>query len=60
VPPEINITGLIWNTHKPQAILNDSVMGIGDEISGWKIIEISKEGVVVESASFTRHTITKP
>ncbi len=42
---EFNVQGMIWNSDRPQAIIEGQILGIGDEIKGAKIVEISKEGV---------------
>ncbi len=46
-PPELNISGLIWNTNRPQAIINDQIVTIGDTISNSKITNIHKDGVEI-------------
>ncbi len=53
--PELTITGLIWNSDRPQAIINAEVVGIGDIVSEVEIISINKKGVAV---SFDGRTIT--
>ncbi|HBO97724.1 MAG TPA: hypothetical protein DE315_06845 [Candidatus Omnitrophica bacterium] len=45
--PNMNISGLVWNTDRPQAIINGQITGIGDIISGVKIIDIQKTGITV-------------
>jgi hypothetical protein len=44
-PPELKINGLVWNTDKPQAIINDQVVVIGDMVGDSKVIDIRKDGV---------------
>ena len=39
------IKGLVWNTDIPQAIVNDKVVRVGDEVGGMKIISIRQKGV---------------
>lgn len=56
-PPEARISGLVWNSDQPQAIVNGSVVNVGDDLAGWTIIDISKEGVMVESVTQVRHLI---
>lgn len=46
-PPQFTTSGMIWNTDRPQAILNGKVVNIGDTIENWTIIAISKKGVEV-------------
>lgn len=45
--PNMNISGLVWNTDRPQAIINGQIIGMGDIISGVKIIDIQKTGITV-------------
>ncbi len=45
--PQFIVTGMVWNTKKPSAIVNGRVVGVGDQISNWAITEISKQGVHV-------------
>lgn len=45
--PGIHITGVVWNTDRPQAIINGQIAGIGDMVSGVKIIDIQKTGITV-------------
>lgn len=47
VLPSLVVQGIIWGGSFPQAIINDKVVKIGDEVEGARILEISKEGVVV-------------
>ena len=47
--PSFKISGLVWNTPKPQAIINDRVYKVGDTIESWAIISIGKKGVEVIS-----------
>jgi len=46
--PKITISGLIWNTDMPQAIVNGQVKKIGDTVAGVKLIDITKTGITVE------------
>ena len=50
--PQLNITGLIWNTDKPQAIVNGSVLSVGDEIDGTRLLSVDKDGITVEYKGF--------
>lgn len=45
--PDINIAGVVWNTDRPQAIINGQIIGIGDTVSGVKILDIKKMGITV-------------
>jgi len=50
--PEFKISGLIWDTDKPQAIVNDKIVTIGDTVELWLISNITREGVQVESSGY--------
>ena len=45
--PKLTVTGIIWNSKRPQAIINNTVVDIGDEIEGVKIIGIKKTAIDV-------------
>lgn len=45
--PNLTISGLVWNTDRPQAIINGQIAGIGDTISGIRILDIQKTGITV-------------
>ncbi len=45
--PAINISGLVWNTKRPQAIIDGRIVEIGDMVSGVKIVDIQKGGITV-------------
>lgn len=51
-PPQFNITGLIWNTDRPQAIIDGNVLSVGDEIKGAKLLSVNKDGINVEYKEF--------
>lgn len=43
--PDVTVSGIIWNSDRPQAIINERVIDIGDTILGIEITEIRKTGV---------------
>lgn len=43
--PDLKVQGMVWNSDMPQAIINNQVFNVGDEIEGAKIVEINKNGV---------------
>ncbi len=46
-PPNLTIKGIIWNTNRPQAIINDRVVDVGDTLDDAKIISIEKSKINV-------------
>lgn len=55
--PALVITGLVWDTKRPQAIVNGKVVSIGDKINNNKIeiVSIRKDGIDImfEGAEMT-------
>lgn len=47
IPPDLVVQGIIWGSSLPQAIINNTVVKVGDMIEEARILEISKEGVTV-------------
>lgn len=45
---KLKLTGIIWGSDMPLAIINDKVYKIGDSILGAKIVEIDKKGVLLD------------
>ena len=43
--PDVKISGIIWNSDRPQAIINGRIVDIGDSILGIQITEIRKTGI---------------
>lgn len=48
--PQFTVSGLVWNTKKPEAIVNGQIVFVGDQVSNWQVAEISKDGVRVINA----------
>ncbi|MFH1783204.1 MAG: hypothetical protein ABH848_06270 [Candidatus Omnitrophota bacterium] len=52
--PSMNLEGMVWNSIRPQAIINNSVFDVGDVIvtdsEGFeaKIIDITREGIHIK------------
>lgn len=39
------LKGLVWNSDTPQAIVNNKVVKIGDEVNGMRVVAIRQDGV---------------
>ncbi len=55
--PNYKISGLVWNTQKPQAILDNTIVNVGDNLKGWTIVDISKNGILIEFTDQTQYFI---
>ncbi len=45
--PEVHLQGIMWGIERPQAIVNDTVVGVGDMVQEMQITGITKDGVEV-------------
>jgi len=45
--PVLKVQGLIWGGNFPQAIINNKVVRVDDEVDGAKIVSIEKDGLWV-------------
>ncbi len=50
--PKFIISGLVWNTDNPQAIINQEIVEIGDTVDDWTIVAITEDGIKVSSKGF--------
>ena len=46
-PPLVTISGVVWDSDRPQAIINGQVVDVGDKISEMEIVSISKSQIDV-------------
>lgn len=43
--PDFQLSGVVWSGRKPQAIINEEVLGIGDAVLDYEVLMIEKAGV---------------
>ncbi len=48
VPPPFVISGIVWNTDRPQAIVNAQVVDVGDKVEDAQIVAIEKTGITIQ------------
>ncbi len=48
VPPVLQVSGVIWNSSRNQAIINGAVVDEGDEVAQVKILKINKTRIDFE------------
>ena len=56
--PQLTISGIVWNSNRPQVIINQQVLDIGSEIQGVKILHIRPTAIDVLFQG--RETTIKP
>jgi hypothetical protein len=55
VRPELK--GIFWNEKNPLVELNGAIVGINEEVSGYRVIEIGRDRVTVEDKNGNRQTV---
>ncbi len=45
--PNLVVQGIVWGAELSQAIINNQVVKVGDQIEGVRIVGISKDGIIV-------------
>jgi len=43
--------GIFWDKDKPQAIINNQIVGLGEELEGYRVIEIKKDRVILSDGA---------
>ncbi|MBI5047648.1 MAG: hypothetical protein HZB54_01670 [Deltaproteobacteria bacterium] len=51
VPANLRLTAIIYNDKKPSAIVNNKIIYIGDSVDGQKVIDITKQYVILRGIS---------
>jgi hypothetical protein len=52
------LNGIFWDPHNPTAIINDQIVEHGSRISGYTVVEIKKDAVILmEDASKTEYRL---
>lgn len=49
--PNLTVQGLVWGSSIPQAIINNKVFRVGDNIEGAEVVEIGRDGVILARGS---------
>ncbi len=57
--PAITISGLVWDTDQPQAIVNKKIVGVGDKIEDWAITAINEQGIEISWKGIKRFIANK-
>lgn len=45
--PALSISGVVWNTDQPQAIINNTIVAVGGTIDGATVLKIERTGVEI-------------
>jgi len=47
----VALTGIIWNEQDPKAIINNEIVGVGDEVGEEIVIEITPNSVILSDGT---------
>lgn len=50
--PTFKISGIVWNTNRPQAIIEGKILDVGAQIENWTIVAIGRNGVRVKCQNY--------
>lgn len=53
----VRVEGILWDRERPLALMNGDVRRVGDEVEGYRVVEIRPAAVVVVGADAERLTI---
>ena len=56
-PSSYVLSGILWDSKSPSAIINGRLVGVGDPVGQWKVVEIHKDRVIL-SDGLTTHVMT--
>lgn len=48
------LNGILWDPKAPSAIINNRVVGVGEHLNGWEVVEIQKDKVILSDGTSTR------
>jgi len=46
--PQFRLNGIVWSEDQPLAIVNDTIVGVGDTIQGAQVVEIKRREVILK------------
>lgn len=58
----LSLNGILWDEIAPSAIINNTVVKIGDEVDGNRVVDIQKERVILskEGSTYELNLATRP
>ncbi len=48
-----HLLGILWDIKTPQAIINDTIVKVGDVIDGYRVVDVQKNKVILNNANNT-------
>ena len=56
-PKQLSLSGILWDQSCPHAIVNNVVVSVGEEVNGFKVLEITPAKVVLDDGSGSRELL---
>ena len=50
----LTLQGILWDAKSPSAVINGEVVGVGDSVGAWQVVEIQKDRVVLSDGASTQ------
>ena len=57
---ELTLSGIMWDTHQPIAVINGRLVGVGAELEGYRVVDILEDRVDVTDGTQTFHLTISP
>ncbi len=51
---DLVLNGILWDSKNPSAVVNNQVVGVGDPLGPWKVVEILKDRVILSDGASTQ------
>ena len=48
------LEGIVWDSRRPTALINGTMVEVGSSIAGWKVIEIQENRVIISDGRTTK------
>ncbi len=58
-PVDDLLTGILWDSNTPSAIVNNRLVGVGDRVGRWEVKEITRDSVLLSDGATTKKLISK-
>ena len=51
ISSDFSLNGILWDEKNPQAIINNTIVGVGDEVGGSIVLEITQDKVILNDGA---------
>ncbi|MBN3037930.1 MAG: hypothetical protein JW869_00770 [Candidatus Omnitrophica bacterium] len=54
---KISLSGILWSTNNPFAIVNNQIVGLGDEVAQFHVEEIAEQSILLRDKDGNKKTV---